>query len=67
MRDGRLDTDPSAGGRGAWVCPNTECFQLAIKRRAFPRALKTEVPSEALEALRAAFVTGAAFPRDARS
>ena len=34
--------DPSATlpGRGAWVHPAVPCIELAVKRRAFGRALK---------------------------
>jgi uncharacterized protein len=36
--------DPAgrAPGRGAHLQPTTACLDLAIRRRAFPRALKTE-------------------------
>jgi predicted RNA-binding protein YlxR (DUF448 family) len=36
--------DPAgrAPGRGAHLHPTPECLELAIRRRAFPRALKTE-------------------------
>ncbi len=38
--------DPAgrAPGRGAHLHPTTDCLELALRRRAFPRALKTEVP-----------------------
>ena len=44
-RDGRAVPDPSASlpGRGAWVHPPLHCVESAVKRRAFGRALKTEV------------------------
>ena len=67
VQDGRLTTDRTAGGRGAWLCPTTTCLETAIKRRALPRALKTEVPSDALDELRTAFVEGYVFSPDARS
>ncbi len=36
--------DPAgrAPGRGAHLHPTTECLELAVRRRAFPRALKVE-------------------------
>ena len=39
-----LVVDPSATlpGRGAWLHPVDECIELAIKRRAFGRALRVE-------------------------
>ncbi|MEA9986735.1 MULTISPECIES: YlxR family protein [Subtercola] len=33
-------------GRGAYLHPSVECFQKAVKRRAFGRALRTETPLE---------------------
>ena len=39
-----LVPDPAgrAPGRGAHLHPTPECLELALRRRAFPRALKTE-------------------------
>ncbi len=50
-REGRLVPDPLClrGGRGAYLCPNPDCFKLALKKRgAFSRALrrKVEVPDD---------------------
>ncbi|MDN5804892.1 MAG: YlxR family protein [Microlunatus sp.] len=28
-------------GRGAWLHPKLDCLELAVTRRAFPRALRT--------------------------
>jgi predicted RNA-binding protein YlxR (DUF448 family) len=36
------DPDRRAPGRGAHLHPTTECLELAVRRRAFPRALKVE-------------------------
>jgi uncharacterized protein len=38
--------DPAgrAPGRGAHLHPTTECLGLALRRRAFPRALKVQGP-----------------------
>ncbi|MGI8577331.1 MAG: YlxR family protein [Nocardioidaceae bacterium] len=35
-------------GRGAHLHPTLECFELAERRRAFPRALRLDGPLEAL-------------------
>ncbi|MBB6626497.1 YlxR family protein [Nocardioides sp. KIGAM211] len=35
------DPDGTAGGRGAHLHPTTDCFELAVRRRAFSRALRT--------------------------
>lgn len=41
-----LVPDPGrrAPGRGAHLHPTTDCLELALRRRAFPRALKTQAP-----------------------
>ena len=45
-------------GRGAWLHPSPDCLDLAIRRRAFPRALHVPGPldttalSAAVEAIR---------------
>jgi predicted RNA-binding protein YlxR (DUF448 family) len=36
-------------GRGAYLCPNAECFRLAIKRKSLERALKTKVDASVLD------------------
>ncbi|MBM6546004.1 YlxR family protein [Janibacter sp. YIM B02568] len=38
-------------GRGAWIHPDTVCLDLAVRRRAFARALRA--PVEGVDALRA--------------
>jgi predicted RNA-binding protein YlxR (DUF448 family) len=38
-----VDFSAVASGRGAWVHPHSECVATAVKRRAFGRALRTEV------------------------
>ncbi|MBH0025251.1 YlxR family protein [Salinibacterium sp. NSLL150] len=38
------DHSATLPGRGAWLHPTTTCFESAIKRRAFARALKVEPP-----------------------
>ncbi|MEP6478658.1 MAG: YlxR family protein [Rhodoglobus sp.] len=43
---GEVVPDPSATlpGRGAWVHPTAQCIELSVKRRAFGRALRVNVP-----------------------
>ncbi|WP_344151032.1 YlxR family protein [Kribbella yunnanensis] len=46
---GRLvlpDPEHRAPGRGAHLHPTTECFELAVRRKAFPRAFKVQGPLE---------------------
>ncbi|WP_308205183.1 YlxR family protein [Mycolicibacterium frederiksbergense] len=35
-----VDTAGSLPGRGAWLHPDQECVQVAVRRRAFVRALR---------------------------
>ncbi|HEV7849321.1 MAG TPA: YlxR family protein [Mycetocola sp.] len=44
VRDFELVVDTAAvlPGRGAWLHPQIQCYQLAVKRRAFGRALRTD-------------------------
>jgi predicted RNA-binding protein YlxR (DUF448 family) len=46
--------DRSSAGRGAWLC-SIDCFDTAVRRRAFTRAWRRDVPSSALDALRIPF------------
>ena len=38
-------------GRGAYVCPNPDCFKKAVKTRALDRALEVKKPEEVMERL----------------
>ncbi|MCE1180162.1 MAG: YlxR family protein [Micrococcales bacterium] len=42
----RLVPDPQhrLPGRGAWLHPRVACLDLAVRRRAFPRALRVSLP-----------------------
>jgi uncharacterized protein len=44
--DGVLSADPHAHGRGAYTCRDAGCFEQALRRRAFPRALRRAVRVE---------------------
>ncbi|MGD1254106.1 YlxR family protein [Mycobacterium seoulense] len=41
-----VDTRTSLPGRGAWVHPEPQCVQQAIRRRAFTRALRIDRPPD---------------------
>ncbi len=41
-----LDFSGKVNGRGAYVCPSTECLKKAQKTRALERCLETEIPQE---------------------
>ena len=46
-----LDFKGKASGRGAYVCPNSQCLKKAIKAKALERAFSTQIPAEIYEAL----------------
>lgn len=46
-----LDTVGRKPGRGAYVCPDTECLRKARKSRALERAFETQIPSEVYDAM----------------
>ena len=51
-RTGAPVVDRSGPGRGAWLCaPPQECFVLALRRKAFPRAWRRPVGPDALAEL----------------
>lgn len=56
--DGTIVVDPSGKmeGRGAYVCPNPDCLDKAVRRKALDRALKAPAPPEAVERLRGEIV-----------
>ncbi len=47
-----FDKTSKASGRGAYICPNEQCLQKAIKSRAIERALKTEVDDSLVHQLK---------------
>jgi predicted RNA-binding protein YlxR (DUF448 family) len=44
--DGRLVSGANAPGRGAYTCHRLACFERAVSRRAFNRALRQTVRVE---------------------
>ena len=48
-----LDFKGKKPGRGAYVCPNPECFKRARKSRALERAFSAPLPPEVWEGLEA--------------
>ena len=49
------DPDGRMKGRGAYLCRNSECFERAVKRKAFNRAFKQTIGQELLEELKNRF------------
>jgi len=46
--------DRTSAGRGAWLC-SIDCFDTAVRRKAFGRAWMCDVSSSTLDALRISF------------
>ena len=51
--EGEVSLDPRGKlpGRGAYVCPNVDCFRKAVKSRALDRALEVKIPDEVMTRL----------------
>lgn len=63
--DGSVQVGRTLAGRGAWLCGhNRACLELALKRKAFGRALRVDLAPEDLEALRAHFPDATPDVRD---
>jgi hypothetical protein len=41
-----IDTTGRKNGRGAYICPKSECLARAIKTRGLERSLKMQMPPE---------------------
>jgi predicted RNA-binding protein YlxR (DUF448 family) len=64
--DGSVVVD-SAGmleGRGAYLCADAACWELALKRSALQRALRTSLPNELTTQLEQGEVAAALAPTD---
>lgn len=61
--DGTVGVDATGRqpGRGAYLCQDAACFDLAGRRRALAHALETQIPAD-IEALIAAGPDGLAAP-----
>ncbi|MBX6378182.1 MAG: YlxR family protein [Clostridia bacterium] len=57
--DGQVVWDPSGrrAGRGAYVCPETQCVEVALRPRVLERALRTTVGPEEVARLRQEVMT----------
>lgn len=54
-RQVRIDCDKKDPGRGAYVCPKTECFEKSLKSRGFNRAWHKGITAEQETELRKEF------------
>jgi predicted RNA-binding protein YlxR (DUF448 family) len=46
-----IDRTGKRAGRGAYLCPSTECLQKAIKGKRLEKCLEQQIPPEVLEML----------------
>jgi len=47
-----VDKTFKANGRGAYICNNINCLNLAVKSKALNRAFKCEVSNEVIDSLK---------------
>ncbi|MGE5543368.1 MAG: RNase P modulator RnpM [Bacillota bacterium] len=47
-----IDPTGKKSGRGAYVCPNAQCFNLAVKGKRIEKALEREIPEDIIQRLR---------------
>lgn len=46
-----LDRTGKKNGRGAYLCPNRDCFNKAVKTKGIERSLRLEIPSSVYETI----------------
>lgn len=47
-----LDLTGRKNGRGSYICRNTECFDKAVKKKAFERAFGVKLSDELVNSIR---------------
>lgn len=47
-----LDATGKKNGRGAYICPDPECLQKAVKNKGLERSFKQAIPKEVYEILK---------------
>lgn len=47
-----IDRTGKKSGRGAYICPQMDCLEKAIKHKAIERALETEIQDSVYQTLR---------------
>jgi predicted RNA-binding protein YlxR (DUF448 family) len=63
--DGSLGIGRTLHGRGAWLCTGSlQCFELAVRRKAFSKALRGAVDERDIERLRTEFMRSGPAARD---
>lgn len=56
--EGNIEIDKTGkkSGRGAYLCGNIECLDIALRKNNLNRSLKQDIPLETLNELRKAFL-----------
>ena len=54
----RLDFSGKLNGRGAYICPDSQCLKKAQKTRSLERSLEVPIPEEVYERLSAQMEDG---------
>ncbi|MBC7075062.1 MAG: YlxR family protein [Syntrophomonadaceae bacterium] len=47
-----VDSTGKKSGRGAYICPELECFHQAVKSKRLEKALQQKIPEEVLTAVK---------------
>lgn len=47
-----MDTTGKKAGRGAYICPDLNCFGEAVKGKRLQKALNQEIPADVLEIIK---------------
>ena len=56
--DGKIEIDKTGkkSGRGAYLCGNIECLDIALRKNNLNRSLKQDIPLQTIDELRKAFL-----------
>ena len=46
-----IDTTGKKNGRGAYICKNSQCLQMAVRNHGLERSFKMSIPKETAELL----------------
>ncbi|MGI6307885.1 MAG: RNase P modulator RnpM [Dethiobacteria bacterium] len=47
-----LDISGKKAGRGAYICPNSDCLQKALKSKGLEKSLRTSISEDILQSLK---------------
>ena len=56
--EGKIEIDKTGkkSGRGAYLCGNVECLDIALRKNNLNRSLKQDIPLQTLDELKKAFL-----------